>query len=456
MDSSRRGPVKAWRRITVEWVPDPYEWSLGRWAPGHHREANMPFRIPRLLDRRKPSSASDPPDGRDRAARTVELRRALRTGSVLVGITLLVTGFVLGYRYPDRSAALFLLWTSGAVASFALFVAASRASQRFVVPLTVVLTIIPATMLLGLAVEPGALLATDSGFTMLPVAVPLFLAWNRSLRTGWLLVYVALFSGVTIATGFGHLEFIQRIDLATDILIGSCIGWVGGELLERMRERTREQEAELRRLNRELQVRATTDSLTGLANRRQLDTDLQILSTARLGGAGSCAFIMLDLDRFKRLNDELGHAAGDEALRLVSAELQRVIRRRDTIYRYGGEEFLVVMPDSSLEVAAAAAERSRAAIAALEIRAGADPAARSLTISGGVAFSLSAREHWEAVLAAADSALYEAKAAGRDRIVVAPAVVHELPAAPLRERRRPDGNLPGDAFLEDGPVDRAG
>ena len=255
-----------------------------------------------------------------------------------------------------------------------------------------------------------------SGFTMLPVAVPLFLAWSRRLRNGWLLAYAVVFAGVTLVTGFGHLRSIDRTDLAADVVIGAFIGWIGGELLERMRERTRDQEVELRRLNRELQIRATTDALTGLANRRQLDTDLQILSTARLGGAGSSAFIMLDLDRFKRLNDELGHAAGDEALRVVSAELTKVVRRRDTIYRYGGEEFLVVMPDSSLEVAAAAAERIREAVAGLRIRAAADPAARTLTISGGVAFSLSAREHWEAVLAAADSALYEAKATGRDRI----------------------------------------
>jgi diguanylate cyclase (GGDEF)-like protein len=258
-----------------------------------------------------------------------------------------------------------------------------------------------------------------------------------------------------MATGFGHLVDVNRFDLANDVIIGAVIGWIGGELLERMRERTRDQEAQLRRLNQELQIRATTDSLTGLANRRQLDTDLQILSTNRLGQAGSSAFIMLDLDRFKRLNDELGHAAGDDALRRVSAELQRVIRRRDTIYRYGGEEFLVVMPDSSSDVAGAAAERIRLAVADLRIQAGLDPA-KTLTISGGVAFSLSARERWETVLAAADSALYEAKAAGRDRIVVAPAVVHEMPSGITRDRRRQvDPGL--DAALSDEEsIDQAG
>lgn len=388
-----------------------------------------------MLERRTPVAGSD--DGRDRMARIVELRRTLRVGSALVGAVQLATGVAFAIRYPDRAAEFFTLWTSGAVASVALFVTANRASQRYVVMLTVVLTAIPAAMLLGTAIEPRALLAVTSGFTQLPVAVPLFMAWTRRLRTGWLVTYALVLGSVTIVTGFGHLSAVERMDLATDLVIGACIGWIGGELLERMRDRNRDQEAELRRLNSELQVRATTDALTGLANRRQLDTDLQILSTARLGGAGSCAFIMLDLDRFKHLNDERGHAAGDEALRQVSAQLRGAVRRRDTIYRYGGEEFLVVMPDSSLEAAAAAAERIRQSIRDLDIQSGADPTSGPLTLSGGVAFSLSAREHWEAVLAAADRALYEAKAAGRDRVVVAPAVVHELPAGILRDRRRP-------------------
>lgn len=410
----------------------------------------------RFFDRRRRLSNADSQDGRDRAARIVELRRALRSGSLLVGVALLATGVFLAARYPDRSVAFFIMWASGAAASFALFVAVGRISNRLVDPLSVVFTVIPATMLLGTAIEPGALLAMASGFTMLPVAVPLFLAWTRPVRTGWLLAYAAVFGGVTIVSGFGHLEAVQRADLAIDVFIGAFIGWIGGELLEQMRERTRDQEVELRRLNLELQIRATTDALTGLANRRQLDTDLQILSTARLGGAGSCAFIMLDLDHFKQLNDEVGHAAGDAALRSVAAELQRVIRQRDTIYRYGGEEFLVVMPDASLRVAAAAAERIRAGVADLQIPLGTGPTAKRLTISGGVAFSLSAREHWEAVLAAADSALYEAKTSGRNRICVAPTVVHELPASLPRDRRRAvEGGLDG-AVAEDGPINRAG
>lgn len=410
----------------------------------------------RLAHRQRRSSALDSRNRRDRLARIDELRRTLRFGSLLVSVILLMTGFLLAARYPARETLFFFLWTSGAAASFVLFLLSQRVSRRFVVPLTILFTVIPAAALLVTSSEPGALLAMASGFTMLPVAVPLFLAWTRPIRTGWLFAYTAVFGGVTLVTGLGHLDSTQRIDLATNVVIGSFIGWVGGELLERLRERTLAQEVELRRLNRELQVRATTDALTGLSNRRQLDTDLQILSTSRLGGAGSCAFIMLDLDRFKRLNDELGHALGDAALRSVSAELLRVVRKRDTIYRYGGEEFLVIMPDASIEVAAAAAERIRAAISGLRIRAGAGPAPGSLTISCGVAFSLVAREHWEAVMAAADSALYEAKAGGRNLVCVVPEVVGEQASRLPRDRRGRSGGRSAKTALGDVPLSRAG
>lgn len=356
-----------------------------------------------------------------------------------MAVILLVTGFVLAARFPTRAVPMFVLWTSGAAISFGLFIAASRASRRFVVPLTVIFTLIPALTLMFTATEPGALLSMASGFTMLPVAVPLFLAWTPRLRTGWLLGYALAFGGVTMVTGFGHLDPGQRIDLATNVVIGSFIGWVGGVLLERLRARTLEQQIELRRLNHELRVRSTTDALTGLANRRQLESDLRSLSAVRPGAGSSCAFIMLDLDRFKRLNDELGHAAGDDALRTVAGELQRIVRGRDMIYRYGGEEFLVIMPDATYESATAAAERIRSAIADVGARMASGNAGITLTVSCGVALSRVGREHWEPVLAAADSALYEAKATGRNRVSVAPGLVGDQVQRLPRDRRRAGG-----------------
>ncbi|HEX5148885.1 MAG TPA: GGDEF domain-containing protein [Candidatus Limnocylindrales bacterium] len=389
------------------------------------------------MNLRAAPAAQDSRRRRDRATRAKELRRILRIGSLLVAGILLAAGVILAARFPARSAELVAVWTGGAAVSLALYFTAARATQRSVVPLTVLLTLGPAAGLLVTATVPAALLAVSAGFTMLPVAVPLFLAWNTALRTAWLVVYTLIFGGLTLVTGLGYLDAVQRVDLASNVLIGSAIGWVGGVLLERLRARNLDQEIELRRLNHELRVGATTDALTGLANRRQLEADLVWLSAARPGRLGTCAFLMLDLDRFKRLNDDLGHAVGDTALRIVSGELRRVIRGSDTIYRYGGEEFLVIMPDSTLEAATAAAERIRAAIADLRIKASTEPGASVLTISCGVALSLVARESWGTVIAAADSALYQAKASGRNRTCVIPATVGEEATVMPRDRRRP-------------------
>lgn len=359
------------------------------------------------------------PHSHDQIARIAELRRVLRLGSFLVAVILLGTAFAFAARFPSGGSAMFIVWASGAAANFTFWLVADRATNRFVAPLTVLMTITPAIALLITAGEPSALLATASGLAILPVAVPLFMAWTRAGRARWLVAYAAPVEVIILATGFGHLGLVQRVDVATNVGIGVVIGWVGGEMLERLRGRALEQESELRRLNDELLIRATTDALTGLANRRQLDTDLQGLSIPGPDGIGSCAFLMLDLDHFKRLNDELGHAVGDAALRSVAAELQRVVRQLDTTYRYGGEEFLVIMRDASLAAAAATGERIREAISDLELVGGTGTTDR-LTISCGVAFSPTGLEDWDGVLAAADSALYEAKATGRNRVCLAP------------------------------------
>jgi diguanylate cyclase (GGDEF)-like protein len=369
-----------------------------------------------------------------------ELRRVLRIGSILVAAILLMAGLVLTARFPRDAAALLGVWTSGAVGCLALFFIAVRAPQRLVAPLTVVVTLAPVAGLLVTATEPRALLAVSAGFTMLPVAVPLFFPWSTRLRTGWLVVYSIGLGILMLTAGPGSLDAVQRVDLASNVVIGSAIGWIGGELLERLRSRTLDQEIELRRLNHELRIGATTDALTGLANRRQLEADLLWMSTARPGPVGTCAFLMLDLDRFKRLNDDLGHAVGDDALREVAAELRRVVRGSDTIYRYGGEEFLVIMPESTMDAARAAAERIRATIESLAIRASTAPSG-ILTVSCGVALSLVGREHWGTVIAAADSALYEAKATGRNRTCVIPSTVGDSLAVMPRDRRHPPESL---------------
>lgn len=336
---------------------------------------------------------------------------------MLVAPVLLATGAILAARFPARGADLFGLWAAEAFAVGILIWLARGVRGRWIVPLTVLFSTIPAIGLpVTLSMEPGTLLMMSSGFSILPVAVPMFLAWDRGLRTRWLVAYAAVFGAITLLTGFGSLDVADRGDFAVDTTIGCFIGWIGGELLERLRATSLKQQVELRRLNRVLHSLATTDPLTGLANRRRLDADLDRLTESLQGSDTPCALVMLDLDRFKRLNDELGHAAGDAALLSVAGELKRQVRGRDTVYRYGGEEFLVVLPETTLEAGVEVAERIRDAISGLGIRVQAGPPPNALTISGGVAVTGRPHRAWNAALAAADAALYEAKAGGRDRI----------------------------------------
>ncbi len=114
-------------------------------------------------------------------------------------------------------------------------------------------------------------------------------------------------------------------------------------------------------LNRTITM-AVTDSLTGLHNRRYLDTHMPVLLTRAMGRERPLSVIMLDFDHFKRINDQFGHDAGDDVLREFAARLRKNIRGMDLLCRYGGEEFVVVLPDSDVEAARAVAERIRTAV----------------------------------------------------------------------------------------------
>ena len=181
------------------------------------------------------------------------------------------------------------------------------------------------------------------------------------------------------------------------------------ELDRHARERQREL-SEHRNMARTLEHRATHDSLTGLLNRdalAQLRTDPTAL--ARLQAAPYC-LMLLDIDHFKQVNDRHGHLIGDRALREVALTVAGTIRETDVAVRFGGEEFLVVLPATALANAAEIAERIRhnVATSVLPFR---------LTLSAGVAAGDPERDRPEEVFARADQALYRAKAAGRDRVV---------------------------------------
>ncbi len=156
---------------------------------------------------------------------------------------------------------------------------------------------------------------------------------------------------------------------------------------------------------------ADVEPLTGLQNRRRLDLDL-----ASISADDQVAYVMIDIDHFKNFNDTNGHSAGDQALRTVSSILAAAVRSKDLVYRYGGEEFCVLLPGASADEAAVVAERARAAVEGASIPGMENQPDGRVTISVGV--SDSAFGTPSDLVERADAALYEAKRSGRNRVAL--------------------------------------
>jgi len=161
---------------------------------------------------------------------------------------------------------------------------------------------------------------------------------------------------------------------------------------------------------------AVTDALTGLHNRRYLDSHLRTLAERATARRRPLSVMICDLDRFKAINDTYGHDAGDEVLREFARRLRQNVRGIDLACRYGGEEFVVVMPDTSADIAGRVAERIRAQIEG-EPFALASGQTVAATVSVGVSSLARAGDGVESLMKRADLALYEAKTGGRNRVV---------------------------------------
>ncbi len=243
-----------------------------------------------------------------------------------------------------------------------------------------------------------------------------------------------------VGGGYIYIVLTTGLDNPEDVLEGMSAGaddyltkpvdrfavqtrLVAAERVTELHRQLANTQEQLERANLELLERSLTDQLTGLGNRRRMDEDLDRVHARarRLGRTYGIA--IFDIDYFKRYNDHYGHVAGDGALRDVASCIELIVRAGECAYRYGGEEFLVLMPDCGLgDVISIAADRIRQSVLHAAIPHDARPSEPHLvTVSGGVSrwmpgSLLSAR----AVLEEADQALYDAKTAGRNRIAVAP------------------------------------
>ncbi|HEY5755909.1 MAG TPA: diguanylate cyclase [Steroidobacter sp.] len=218
------------------------------------------------------------------------------------------------------------------------------------------------------------------------------------------------------------------------------------DLENRVRERTQALETRNEQLNRLRLVLETTnqrlrrlvavDPLTGIANRRQFDRVLNREVRRARREQRPLSLIFLDLDEFKHFNDTFGHVHGDEVLRRLARTLDESFRRGgDLVARYGGEEFAVVLPGVDAHRAGLYAERLRRRIWRMAIACGPEGSDQRITISGGVAAIVPGTPDFhdtvpDALLRAADQALYKAKCLGRNRIAMAnaPTTTAEHPA----------------------------
>ncbi|WP_017199087.1 diguanylate cyclase [Arthrobacter sp. M2012083] len=182
--------------------------------------------------------------------------------------------------------------------------------------------------------------------------------------------------------------------------------------------------ADLARYRSALSEQARTDPLTKLHNRLKLAEDLGALHSGGVTGHNYC-LAMVDVDNFKSYNDIYGHQAGDAALVAIASTLASEVRKSDAVYRFGGEEFLLVLRDQEAPGARMVMERVRSAVQSLRIEHSGDPDG-VLTISAGIsAFTEGRRAGTEQLLREADLALYAAKASGRNRVTLADALRSE-------------------------------
>ena len=165
---------------------------------------------------------------------------------------------------------------------------------------------------------------------------------------------------------------------------------------------------------------AVVDALTGLNNRRFLETHLSSALDHAAHMGRPLSLMILDVDHFKLVNDTYGHDAGDEVLKGLAQRVRRVVRNADLVCRLGGEEFVIVMPDTPLLIAAKIAERVRSAVQSEMFQIDASGRAIPVTISIGIA-ERADDANPDALLRRADKALYDSKSAGRNRVTAAAA-----------------------------------
>jgi diguanylate cyclase (GGDEF)-like protein len=347
------------------------------------------------------------------------VQRALRLGVPLLAVALAADSFHVLLRFGASGRPVLALAVLAVGTASALALLSRNAQHPEPFALATLLTVYAVALIEG-RLLPELVPTVAAYAAVIVVGSGLFLVWSPRWHVAWLATAFFL-SVLQLATEppIGRLDGVAHLLV---VVIACAISGIGQPLAFYRAQRMLEQQFELRmlaratrrheraveELNQELVRTARTDTVTGIGNRRALDEAMLKLAGTRL------AAVLLDLDHFKSFNDRNGHLAGDGALARIGDILRRAVRRQDLVFRYGGEEFLILLPGSDRESAASVAERVRLAVQD-------DPQVGpwGLTVSVGVAVA----DRFSAgnplgLLRRADAALYQAKRAGRNRVVV--------------------------------------
>jgi len=402
----------------------------------------------------KPEASPAHKDRRLRAVYRRELQQSVYFSAVLVTAGMAAATVIWCVAVPGAAVPLAALSLPLVLAGGAILRVVRCRGRRLVVQLGMAmgLIVIVYSALIVSLLRQGEPLVLGC-FGLIPLAFAVFIPLGRRQHVAWLVAGNATFFGlIVVITRDPSWTYLPALSFAAAVASALSLAanetqlrrrrQMDGQLLAvrglyaRMKEHELDlrrqdeflfmqqetlvvQQAELLRLNEELATIARLDALTGLGNRLRLNEDLAQLASRIERNGGTAGLLIMDLDRFKRLNDSRGHLVGDAALRGVADVLRKTSRAGDGLYRYGGEEFLIILHDADQAVLESAGQRFISAVQAAGIPHPDNPPYGVLTASAGaVELSQANCVDVDTALRIADEALYEAKENGRNRLEV--------------------------------------
>jgi diguanylate cyclase (GGDEF)-like protein len=400
-------------------------------------------------------AASAHKDRRLRAVHRRELQNSVFNSALLVSVGIVAATIVCLADSPAVALPCIALTLPLVLLGLAAARAVRKRGRRYAIPLGMLVGLLPLfALVVSIIFVPQAESIALGAFGLIMLGFAVFVPLDRRAHLIWLSLADLVLLAVVSATWISRADPTHPVAalaigiIATGLSLGAneaqlrrrrqmndqllAVRGLSGRMKEHELDLRRQdeflfmqqetlvvQQAELLRLNEELETIARLDALTGIGNRLRLNEDLSQLAARIERTGGTAGVLLMDLDRFKRLNDTVGHLAGDAALRGVADALRKTSRVGDGVYRYGGEEFLILLHDCDQSSLRAAGERYVTAVHDAAMPHPDNPPYGLVTASAGATeLSQANCVDVDTALHDADEALYEAKTKGRNRLEI--------------------------------------